>query len=93
MNEKIKELAEQSHLYGYMVHLYNINAESGYRVPLDVRMRALEGFAELIVAECVQMCEGNSEYKNHVDTEWGKGFAAGIELCKEVMKQHFGVKE
>jgi hypothetical protein len=49
-------------------------------------------FAELIFQECIRCCEGNSEYKNHTDTEWGKGLASGIGLCKEAMKTHFGVK-
>jgi hypothetical protein len=52
-----------------------------------------EKFAELIVRECIRCCEGNSEYKNHTDTEWGKGLASGIVLCKEAMKTHFGVEE
>jgi len=71
--------------------LRELMLEAGYAAP-EMAGRGHK-LAELIVAECVQMCEGNSEYKNHVDTEWGKGLTAGIELCKEVMKQHFGVEE
>jgi hypothetical protein len=78
VNEQIKQLAEQA---GCTIDRLGYGEGN------------LEKFAELIVRECVQMCEGNGEYKNHVDTEWGKGLADGIELCKEVMKQHFGVKE
>lgn len=50
-----------------------------------------EKFAELIVKECISRCEGNGEYKNH-NSEWGQGLAAGIELCKKTIKQHFGVE-
>jgi hypothetical protein len=50
-------------------------------------------FAELLIQECIRSCEGNSEYKNHIDTEYGMGFAAGIKLCKEVIRTHFGVEE
>ena len=53
MNARIRELGEQSHLMGYMVHLYTVNAPDGYRQPLDVRKAAMEKFAELIVQECI----------------------------------------
>jgi hypothetical protein len=81
MNERIKELAAQcreSHLSNTGEWYHEFDEEK---------------FAELIVQECIRCCEGNSEYKNHTDTEWGKGLASGIGLCKEAMKTHFGVEE
>jgi hypothetical protein len=92
MNEKIKELAEQSHLHGYMVHLYNINAESGYRVPLDVRMRALEGFAELIVKECVSQLELVRKYR-YDRIQPFQNQQTIIDECQYQIKQYFGVEE
>lgn len=53
----------------------------------------MEQFAKLIVQECINRCEGNGEYKNNVDTEWGSGLASGIELCKTSISTHFGIKE
>ena len=87
MNKRIKELADQCQKEVWGNSPYNGAPEfDGYE--LDV-----ERFAELIVKECIRCCEGNSEYKNHTDTEWGKGLASGIGLCKEAMKTHFGVGE
>ncbi len=91
MNERIKELAAQSGMIYYSKTKALDNANDGMTVipSLD----GLEKFADLIVQECIRCCEGNSEYKNHTDTEWGKGLASGIGLCKEAMKTHFGVEE
>jgi hypothetical protein len=99
MNEKIKELWNQVDtiqwykVYGEWYIPYIPLQIYGEPTRFEITDIHLEKFAELIIKECVQMCEGNGEYKNHVDTEWGKGLAAGIELCKEVMKQHFGVEK
>ena len=49
----------------------------------------MEKFAELIVRECIRRCEGNGEYKNHTDTDWGKGLAAGVEMCKTIIQTTF----
>jgi hypothetical protein len=91
MNERIKELAEQAGLnyHNWITNESNIN-DGDFKYP---RLEDYEKFAELIVKECIRCCEGNSEYKNHTDTEWGKGLASGIGLCKEAMKTHFGVGE
>ena len=52
-----------------------------------------EKFAELIVRECISKCDGNGEYKNHTDTEFGQGVAAGIKIAKAQIQIHFGVEE
>jgi hypothetical protein len=83
MNDRIHELAVQSHLHGYMVHLYTVNVPDGYRVPLHIRQASIEKFAELIVNECVRIAElkeqGHSEYSGDVSVGW-------------YIKNHFGVK-
>ena len=50
-------------------------------------------FAELIVKRCIQVCDGNHEYKNRTDTDFGKGVSVGIQMSKEQIKAHFGVEE
>jgi len=85
MKERIKELAVEAKLGSAAT-----NSGSRYYI---APQEAFERFAELIVRECIGRCEGNGEYKNHTDSEWGQGLAAGIELCKETIKQHFGVEE
>ena len=71
MNKKIEELAMESCLHGYMVHLYTVYVPDGYRVPLENRMISVERFAELIVRECGNVawkCGSefiNNEIKQH----------------------------
>ena len=81
MNERIKDLAEQctvSCIDGRGVELNEIDVEK---------------FAELIVKRCIQVCDGNHEYKNRTDTDFGKGVSVGIQMSKEQIKAHFGVSE
>ena len=77
MNERIKQLAEQA---GYSWH----NQFSG---PI-LSSNAIEKFAELIVRECVGICE--CEWNGDADT-----FAASeaYNECADAIKEHFGVEE
>lgn len=86
MNERIFELAKQANLIQWDT------LPSGARTPDHESVVKAMKFAELIIEECVCCCEGNGVYKNNIDTEWGRAFASGIVLCKEVIKTHFGVK-
>ena len=79
MNERIGKLAEQAGLLGPSSRVGNSHD-------------ATEKFAELIVERCMTLCDGNHEYKNHADTEFGKGVSMGIYLSKNMIKHHFGVK-
>jgi hypothetical protein len=92
MNERIKELAEQARQYA-REYVADCKHYGHYMEHNELEVKFEEKFAELIVRECIRCCEGNSEYKNHTDTEWGKGLVSGIGLCKEAMKTHFGVEE
>ena len=53
----------------------------------------LEKFAELIVRECIELCDGNHEHKNQTDTLFSKGVTTGIQLSQQAIKTHFGVEE
>jgi hypothetical protein len=86
MNERIKQLAEQSNLMDYMVQLYTINAPDGYRQPLDVRMSAMEKFAELIVRECLDQCYNRG--MNDLQLLY-----AGQLKAAAYIEQHFGIEE
>jgi hypothetical protein len=74
MNERIKELAKQS-----LPEFYLTNCPS-----------ALEKFAELIVKECVGVC--NKQTPNWKG-EYATAFGDGIEFCISGIKEHFGVEE
>jgi hypothetical protein len=71
MNERIDRLIDQCTVQGFS------DCVGGYET-FDK-----EKFAELIVLECVGVCE---EYRG---TEWGKA----AECIGEQIKQHFGIEE
>jgi hypothetical protein len=75
-NMRIKELKEQA-----MEWVPNL-------VDPDTKIRLLnaEKFAELIVRECIGICE-DTEGEHIVDARWGK------RCCALEIKQHFGVEE
>lgn len=82
MNKKIEELAMESCLHGYMVHLYTVYAPDGYRVPLENRMISVEKFAELIVKECAKIAQGD----RGGDEYWRARASARADILK-----HFGI--
>ena len=52
-----------------------------------------EQFAELIVAECIQVSEPVLDEPYEDMTEFGKGLVEGQDIVVEKIKQHFGVEE
>ena len=82
MNERIKELAEQAGV-GF---LFDPDA-----VVLTFKM---EKFVELIVQECIKVCEPDFLDESYEDmSEFGKGLVEGQDVAIEKIKQHFGVEE
>jgi len=86
MNEKIKQLKQQAKDF-YLL-----------QEDLDCSVKQLHElveakFAELIVRECVQVCEPilDEPYENM--TEFGKGLVEGQDVAIERIKEHFGVEE
>jgi hypothetical protein len=78
MNERIRELAEQA---------TGAEEYDGFRYFDKAK------FAELIVRECIQVCEPilDEPYENM--TEFGKGLVEGQDVAIERIKEHFGVGE
>ena len=79
MNERIRELAEQAG----STHKQNLGV---YQFYTD----ELEKFAELIVGECMRMCDVAAigyESHNHFKE------ANGCYSAKEYIEEHFGVEE
>jgi hypothetical protein len=84
MNERVKELAEQAGIAvwgdaGYMYHPGNT---------LDSTVMAK--FAELIVRECMRMCDVAAV---GYETHGRAGEANGCYSAKEYIEEHFGVEE
>ena len=81
MNERIKELAELS---GFKVDWQHEDVQA-------LKMARLEKFAELIVAECMEQI---NKVEEKGDAHLGGGyFYDGTRLCRDAIKQHFGVEE
>ena len=91
MNKKIEDLAKESCLYGYMVHLYTVYAPDGYRVPLENRMISVERFAELIVKECAeQIIAKGTDWVDFAPSQ--TGVRPEYRDMAQQIKQHFGIE-
>jgi len=82
MNERIKELAEQSGL--------NIPVDTEYNG--HIYRDALEKFAKLIVMECYEHCKGEMLDKEVADTN-ELTYNDAVSDCANGLLQHFGVEE
>jgi len=83
MNERIDKLFEQA-----LEEFMSENKYATIIVPDPLK----EKFAQLIVRECVQVCEPilDEPYENM--TEFGKGLVEGQDVAIERIKEHFGVE-
>jgi hypothetical protein len=90
MNERIRQLAQQSELWDRLDPMALGICDGSTE---NVWGEELQEFAELIVRRCIDLCDGNHEHKNHTDTLFGKGVSTGIQLSQDMIKQHFGVEE
>jgi len=81
MNERIKLLAEQAGLE--FDNDLALEPEPIYYTT----QKDLEKFAELIVSECVMLCDKVYEQNDNVKIQ------AGATFCREDIKKHFGVEE
>ena len=77
MNEQIKQFAEQT---GYIWHA------SGDPQVYEFTPEKLEKFAELIVRECVTICQD-------IDGEDNIDARSGRQDCAVEIREHFGVSE
>jgi hypothetical protein len=82
MNERIKELADK-----IWAEEYWDNPNTDKLLPAQ-----LNKFAELIVRECIQVCEPVLDKPYEDMSEFGKGLVEGQDVSVEKIKQHFGVE-
>jgi len=86
MNERIKELAEQAEKYADD----NFKGQPTYSEAYDSK------FAELIVRECLQTCKDvgiESKEVWNASKDYQEGRQMGAEVCYNMIKKHFGVKQ
>jgi hypothetical protein len=92
MNDRIKELAKQAEVK--WLHQEDV-------IYSTMTLEQFEKFAELIVAECMEMCDNvSADYLKHrkaaFDFQDKHIYAEGEAACdiiKYKMKKHFGVEE
>jgi hypothetical protein len=101
MNERIKELAEQAKEYADTKYSKLVSTSRwGDSVP-GIRELYTEKLAELIVRECMTMCDTlSADYLKHreaADDFLDKNIYAEGEVACDIlrykMKKHFGVEE
>lgn len=84
MNNRIQELAEQAGL-GIIFHLEEMGVDGETE---------LWKFAELIVKDCVSICELNGQSYKHSFTPAKAKLAESTSVyCGTLIKKHFGVEE
>jgi len=83
MNERIRQLAEQARIKDH----WSMDERRYLTNYLDEQK-----FAELIVRECVQVCEPILDEPYEDMTEFGKGLVEGQDVAIERIKEHFGVE-
>ena len=77
MNERIKELVKQAADYA------NTYSDAGADVWFEIYNKK---FAELIVAECVQVCSDRGAHHDGLYSAWADD-------CSKRIEKHFGVEE
>jgi hypothetical protein len=81
MNQQYQELAEQA---GLKVESWMTNPPRPFQILGSTEQ--FEKFVELIVRECVAICE-DTDGEHIADAKWGR------RCCALEIKQHFGVEE
>jgi hypothetical protein len=90
MSKRMRELAEQAGLQTELWH----NPKPFLIYKEDVYSPGgLEKFAELIVQECINVCEPVLDEPYEDMSEFGKGLVEGQDVAVEKIKKHFGVEE
>jgi len=83
MNERIKQLAEQAKKHALDAMIKIADKEQALKVYSESYDTE---FAELIVRECVAICE-DTDGEHIADARWGR------RCCALEIREHFGVEE
>lgn len=87
MNERILEYAEQARLHAKSVFPNSIDDPTGWNYEYHKK------FAELIVRECVSICEINGQSYKHSFTPAKARLAESTSNhCAMIITKHFGVE-
>jgi hypothetical protein len=89
MNERIQELADQAEDYATAEYEKWTPTPDFSGIP-HIRKIFNEKFAQLIVQECLELC--NKEHAGSIHTHAG-AWNTAIKRCTESIETHFGVEE
>ena len=92
MNERIRELAEQAGILKEQTVQAKIVKNKDGTWTSILEYPDLEKFAELLIQQCVQVCEPTLDEPYEDMTEFGKGLVEGQDIAIERIKKHFGVE-
>jgi len=94
MNERIRELSKQAGDYVNETYTGPVRSKTPGKIWEDGHIgwhtQFNEKFAELIVRECVRVC--NKQIPNWKG-EYATAFGDGVEFCISGIKEHFGIEE
>jgi hypothetical protein len=85
MNEKIRQLAEQS---GF----FPVPDETEWDWEYRAENARYEKFAELIVRECYEVCKNNLVPLSEYDSDEAFKYNEGVSDCAILIKRRFGVE-
>jgi hypothetical protein len=88
VNERIKELSRQA---GFSFIEDVVYGQRWYSSKCGMDANEFEKFAELIVKECIKLCEYESN--NDIYDPYDMGMSGQSNNIKTAIKEHFGVKE
>ena len=87
MNERIKKIGKQA---GFAFIEDGVYGQRWYSSKCGMDKLEFEKFAELIVAECVKLCEHESN--DDIYDPYDMGMSGQSNNIKTAIKQHFGVE-
>jgi hypothetical protein len=87
MNERIKKIGKQA---GFAFIEDGVYGQRWYSGKCGMDAEEFEKFAELIVAECIKLCEHKAN-KDEYD-QYDMGMSVKAENIKTAIKEHFGVE-
>ena len=96
MNERIRQLALQAGEYVNSVYTPPVRSNTPGKIwedgHVDWHTQFNQKFAELLIQQCINVCEPTLDEPYEDMTEFGKGLVEGQDIAIERIKKHFGVE-
>ena len=97
MNERIRELSKQAGDYVNETYTGPVRSKTPGKIWEDGHVgwhtQFNQKFAELLIQQCINVCEPVLDEPYEDMSEFGKGLVEGQDVAVEKIKKHFGVEE